>query len=287
MFWWNRPDGHLVKDVELNRRVMPYLMRSRNESVFYFEYDVALHRTDAFVREFNATHPATPIDPFHVAVYALRDVFHRYPTVNRFVAGGRLYQRDAIWMSYAVKRQLKEGAPISVVKRCFPPDEPFAAMVANMAAKTHEGRFGGPRGVDRELELLFKFPGWIRRLALLVVRTGDRLGLLPRTYIEQDPMFASAFLAHMASFGMPAGFHHLYEYGSVGVFGVLGRPTSDPGSPSSGPDRRRTMRVTWSFDERVEDGFTAWRALQHFKRVLEDPASVGLEVEGPADLAGL
>jgi hypothetical protein len=196
--------------------------------------------------------------------------------MNRFVAGGRLYQRDDIWMSYAVKRQLQEGAPIAVVKRRFPGDEPFDVMVANMQAKVHEGRFGGPKGVDKELQLLFKFPGWARRVAMWGVRSGDRLGLLPGSFIDGDPMFASAFLAHMASFGMPAGFHHLYEYGSVGVFGVLGRPTTDPGSPTSGPDRRRTMRVTWTFDERCEDGFTAWRALQHFKRVLEDPIAGGV-----------
>jgi len=36
------------------------------------------------------------------------------------------------------------------------------------------------------------------------------------------------------------------------------------------------MRVTYSFDERTEDGFTAWRSIQHFKRLVEDPAAAGL-----------
>ena len=34
MFWWNRPDGDLVKDLPFNRRVMPYIMKGRNESAF-------------------------------------------------------------------------------------------------------------------------------------------------------------------------------------------------------------------------------------------------------------
>ena len=67
MFWWNRSDGRLVRDLPLNRRVMPYIMRGRNESAFYFEYDVALAKADAFVRSFNSAHPATPIDTFHLA----------------------------------------------------------------------------------------------------------------------------------------------------------------------------------------------------------------------------
>jgi hypothetical protein len=286
MFWWNRPDGKIVKDLPFNRRVMPYIMKGRNESAFYFDYEVSLRKTDAFVRDFNASHPATPIDFFHVAVYALRETMYRHPTLNRFVAGGRLYQRPDVWFSYAVKRKLQKGAPFVVVKRRFPPDESFEAMVSAMQAQLHEDRFGGPKYVDRELGLLMKFPGFIRRIALKAVDVGDRLGLLPRAYIDEDPMFASAFFGNLASMGMPAGFHHLYEYGTCGVFSALGRPTAEPGSPSSGPARRRTMRVCWTFDERTEDGMAAWFALKLFRDVLEDPVGAGLSANGHGEGTG-
>ena len=75
--------------------------------------------------------------------------------------------------------------------------------------------------------------------------------------IEHDPMYASVFFANLASIGMDACYHHLYEYGSIGIFGVIGRPVTDPGSPTSGPDRRRTMTLRWTFDERCEDGLVA------------------------------
>jgi hypothetical protein len=287
MLWWRRPDGELVRDLPLNRQVMPYLMRGRNESAYYFEIELALRRTDAWVREFNAAHPGLQADAFHLALWAIRECMKKYPTMNRFVAGGRLYQRDTISFSYAVKQRLQEGAPIVVVKRTFPPDESFTDLVTAVQTQVHDDRFGGPTNgpsnIDKELALLMKFPGFARRIAMWGVRTGDRFGLLPASFIDHDPMFASAFVAHMASFGMPAGYHHLYEYGSAGIFVVLGRPTTDAGSPTSGPDRRRTMRVTYTFDERTEDGFTAWRSIQYFKRMVEDPAAAGLEAAGDAD----
>ena len=49
------------------------------------------------------------------------------------------------------------------------------------------------------------------------------------------------FFANLASIGMDACYHHLYEYGNIGIFAVIGRAVPDPGSPTSGPDRRRTM----------------------------------------------
>ena len=282
MLWWRRPDGELVRDLPLNRRVMPYLMRGRNESAYYMEIELALSRTDAWLRAFNAARPGLQADVFHLATWAIRECMKQYPTMNRFVAGGRLYQRDRISFSYAVKQRLREGAPMVVVKRTFPPDESFTDLVAGVQTQVHDDRFGGPTNIDKELALLMKFPGFARRLAMAAVRTGDRFGLLPASFIDHDPMYASAFIAHMASFGMPAGYHHLYEYGTAGIFVVLGRPPTDPDSPTSGPDRRRTMRVTYTFDERTEDGFTAWRSIQYFKRLVEDPAAAGLSADPEA-----
>jgi hypothetical protein len=283
MLWWRRPDGDLVRDLPPSRQVMPYLMRGRNESAYYFDIEVSLPKTDAWVRDFNAAHPGLQADVFHLALWGIRECMKKYPTMNRFVAGGRLYQRNHISFSYAVKQRLREGAPMVVVKRTFPPDESFADLVAGVQHQVHDDRFGGPTNIDKELALLMKFPGFARRIAMTGLRVGDRLGVLPRSFVDHDPMFASAFVAHMASFGMPAGYHHLYEYGTVGIFVVLGRPTTDPGSPTSGPERRRTMRITYTFDERTEDGFTAWRSIQYFKRIVEDPAAAGLLADDGPD----
>ena len=173
-----------------------------------------------------------------------------------------------------------------VVKRTFPPDESFPDLVDAVQTQVHDDRFGGPTNIDKELALLMKFPGFIRRIALKAVDVGDRLGLLPRAYIDEDPMFASAFFGNLASMGMPAGFHHLYEYGTCGVFSALGRPTAEPGSPASGPPRRRTMRVCWTFDERTEDGLAAWFALKLFRDVLEDPVGAGLSANGHGEGTG-
>jgi hypothetical protein len=82
----------------------------------------------------------------------------------------------------------------------------------------------------------------------------------------------------MASLGMPPVYHHLYEYGTCSIFSSIGRPVGEPGSPTSGPDRRRVMTVRWTYDERGDDGLNAWYALRRFKQVIEDPEAAGLAV---------
>ncbi len=258
---------------------MPYLMRGRGESAVYFEDDLSLRKTDAFIREWNQTNPGLRIDTFHVACWALRSALERNPTAHRFVVGGRLYQRKGIWFSYGIKTKLEAGSPLIVVKRRFDLDESFAAMVIGMRETETAYRHGKAARVDKELGLLLFFPGFIRRFLMGGVRWVDRLGMLPRSYIENDPMYASAFFANMASFGMPAVYHHLYEYGTVGIFCSLGRPVPEPGSPTSGPERRRTMTMRWTYDERADDGLVAWFSIRRVRQVVEDPAATGLVVE--------
>lgn len=275
--WWRRPDGDLVRDLPPTKRIMPYLMRGRNESAVYFEQQVAMRRADDYVRAFNEAHPATPITVQHLVMWSIVQVLDRYPTMNRFVAGGRLYQRRDIWFSYSAKRSLKGESPLVVVKRRFDPAEPFVDMVAAMQRQLNQDRFGaGLSASDREIGLIMMLPGLGRRLVMALGRAADALGLLPRSFIEHDPLYASVFFANLASLGMDACYHHLYEYGTIGIFGVIGRPTTDPGSPTSGPERRRTMTLRWTFDERCEDGLVAGYALKRCKQILEDPVAAGL-----------
>jgi hypothetical protein len=274
---WRRPDGDLVRDLEPTKGIMPYLMRGRNESAVYFEQQIAMRHADAYVRNFNVAHPDTPITIQHLVMWAIVQVLDKYPTMNRFVVGGRLYQRRGIWFTYSAKQSLKGKSPLIVLKRRFDPGEPFEDMVRAMQEQLREDKYGGRMSPsDAEAALILRFPGIVRRLILAVGRTGDAFGLLPVSMIEHDPMYASVFFANLASIGMDACYHHLYEYGSIGIFGVIGRPVTDPGSPTSGPDRRRTMTLRWTFDERCEDGLVAGYALKRAKQILEDPLAAGL-----------
>ncbi len=89
-----RPDGTRVDDATPDRRIIPYLMRGRNESAVYFEQHVDLERAEAFLRDFNAAHPGLRATLLHLIVWAAVQTLAARPHLNRFIAGGRIYQRD-------------------------------------------------------------------------------------------------------------------------------------------------------------------------------------------------
>lgn len=290
MLWWRRADGDLVKDGTDLRRVMPYVMRTRNESVVYFEQTIDVRNAERYVRAFNEAHPESRATLFHVVLWAARQGLAEFPGLNRFVSGGRLYQRKGIWISYSAKQRMKKGAPLIVLKRQFDADESFASMVGEMRTQLSSAKFGGGKStVDGELGIVLAFPGLVRRLIFAAYRLLEALGAFPRAFIENDPLYGSLFLTDLGSLGMDPAFHHLYEYGTISIFGALGRARTElVGDPNTGKfEKKRLAHIKWSFDERIEDGLYAGYGLRHMLKCVEDPVRHGIAVGDDATLARL
>ena len=93
-------------------------------------------------------------------MWTITQVLDQFPTMNRFVVGGRLYQRRGIWFTYSAKQSLKGKSPLIVLKRRFDPDEPFDDMVARCRTQLRDDRYGGTISPsDAEAALILKLPG--------------------------------------------------------------------------------------------------------------------------------
>ena len=291
MFWWRRADGDLVKDSTDLRRMMPYIMRTRSDSAVYFEQRIDVRAAERFVRAFNQAHPETRATLFHVILWAARDGVAEFPGLNRFVAGGRLYQRKGIWISYSAKQRMKKGAPLMVLKRRVRArrDVRGDGRVDGRAAAVGEVRRREVEHRRRDAASILALPGFLRRVVMLVYRMLEANGMFPKFFVDGDALYSSVFLTDLGSLGMDPAYHHLYEYGTIGIFGAVGRARTElVGDPNTGPHGAQAHRtVRWSFDERVEDGLYAGYGLKHVQRLIEDPVKGGIADGDDATLAVL
>ncbi len=266
---FRRPDGKRVRDVPPIRAIMAYLMRGRNESAVYHDTLYDIGRTRAWLKAYNRSHPDRAT-LFHLFAWACARALHERPELNRFVSGGRLYQRNEVAFSFAVKPEWHDHAALVTVKLVAPRDEPFPAFVRRMTLAIDEARTR-PRAIDREVALVMHLPGPLLRLGVALVRALDAWNLLPGFFMKNDPMYASLFLANLGSAGVSDAYHHLYEYGTVSIFGALSAPARVPVALDGAIVSRETIRVRWTFDERIHDAFYAARSLRVTQRILEDP----------------
>jgi len=266
-----RPDADPCPDVPHVRRIMPFIMRTRNESVVYFEQHIDVDEAERFLAESRAK-DGVRATLLTLVVFAFARVLHERPRLNRFVAGHRIWQRRGVWISFSAKKAKTDDAPIVVVKRRIEPGASFADVARALDGGISEGRSDRASTTDKELSLAFRLPTFVVGLVVRALFVLDRFGLLPRALIDADPLFASLFIANLGSIGLDAGYHHLYEYGNIPIFAVVGR-TEDvlvaDGAGGVRTARRATIRYT--FDERIEDGLYCVRALERVKQTLEDP----------------
>lgn len=267
-------DGRRVQ-VPPYRRMMAFLMRGRNESVVYFEQRLDLTRTLPWLAAYNAgvADPQAHATLFHVVLHALARMLHERPRLNRFTVGRRTYQRTRVLLSFAAKQQKSDDAPLRTIKREFPEDEGFAALVAGTGGEVRGARTTPRTAMDKELGILLKLPGFLLAFLLGVLDRAYAWGLAPRSLVETDPMYTSAFVANLGSIQLDAGFHHLYEHGNCPLFVTIGKPTEVPVVVDGQLRSRTELTIRYTFDERVEDGLYCARALQLIQQRIEDPAS--------------
>lgn len=270
---FNRPDGDLVRNESPVRSIMPYIMRGRNESIIYHEAWYDISRSRAYLRAFNhAREREQPATLFHLFIWACGQALAERPGLNRFVSGGRMYQRKGMFISFAAKKELSDEAPLVTIKlECFK-GEPFAACVKRIVEAINGGRSGPARNVDKELALAMKLPGPLLAFVMRALQWLDRVNLMPGWMIASDPLYTSIFLANLGSVGLDRTSHHLYEYGTAAMFGSLGTPRKQLLPDRTGnPVARDVLEVRWSLDERVNDGLYAARTLALLRKIFEDP----------------
>ncbi len=263
-------EGTPVPDVPAYRRVAAMLFGRRNDSLAYLEESVDVTDTLPWIDRWNAA-GRPHLTLFLVVLHAMAKTLHKFPQLNRFVTAGALYQREGVWLSFTAKRSMEPAAPLVVIKRRFDPDESLEAFARAMDDRIRTARRDGDRHGDREMELLLKIPHPILRRVLALAPALDAWGLLPSSMRLHDPFFASVFLTNMGSLGADAIYHHLYEYGNIPLFCSLGRARDEVVARDGQPAVRAVARLRITFDERIEDGFNAVRALRHLREAIERP----------------
>jgi hypothetical protein len=261
-----RPDAKPIENLPTMRRFLPFVSPRRNDSLFYMFQDIEVEAALEYLEKKNRGRPPERrISLFHLFLRSSSQALVLRPGVNRFVKGGRLWQREGAWISFSALREIKDGSVMITIKRRFHPEsESLEEMVDGVYERLNPQRAGGRTRADKEMLWLLRLPGLLVLLLMKLLSLADYFGLMPRSMIEPDPLFCSVFLANLGSIHYPAGFHHLWEYGTCSLFGVMGRV--EPGEGG-----RRKMQIAWTYDERINDGLYSYYTLDGIRERLENP----------------
>jgi hypothetical protein len=262
-----RSDGTLITDIGPLRRMLPSLMPRRNDSCVLYEQQLDLTKTLPWLEA-----RESPLTLYDLMIAGLVRVWSERPQLNRFIAGGKLYQRNEIRFSISVKKSLDENAPLTSINAVFDPADSIDDTRDRVEALIARGRELRDTGSEKEMRAVTKLPIFLIRWLIRLQRILDWYGVLPRFMTRDDPLYSSAYVVNLGSVGLDAAYHHLYEYGNIPFFVVIGRVKKGPVvTPTGELAVHDVVTIRYTFDERITDGYYTSTALERFRTYIENP----------------
>ena len=122
-------------------------------------------------------------------------------------------------------------------------------------------------------------PNFLLKWAVSLIMFLDKHGLLPKFIIKASPFHTSAFLTNVASLGIDAIYHHLYNFGTTGLFLAMGKKKKDFIYDDESIKEEKCISLAFVCDERICDGYYFANSVKMFNRYLKKPELLEESIE--------
>ncbi|MGI6607581.1 MAG: 2-oxo acid dehydrogenase subunit E2 [Erysipelotrichaceae bacterium] len=283
----DRRDGYLVEEHDPMHMIMPYIMggRADNEAVLCDNFDMT--KVIEYMKKKNETaqHKYTY---FHVVLAAIAKTIYLRPLMNRYTIGHRFYDRKDISFSFTAKNKFQDDADESlVIIRVDDNDENISEQIHNKICKevykikTEELQ----DDTTNVMSWLVKIPRPLLKIVTRLLFTLDYYDKLPKALVDVDPYRTSVFIANLGSINLDAEYHHLINWSTNSVFIVLNKVKKMPFFNDDGTYQMKdAVKISFTIDERIADGFYFVKSFAIFKHLLENPELLDAPISTPIDL---
>jgi hypothetical protein len=276
----DRYDGRLLRKIDPFFKVMPYLMRTRGDSQVFFDDRIELEKVEEFLKQKRRSGNRN-VKFLHIIIAAMVRTISQKPRLNRFIAGQKIYARNEILVSLAIKKQLNENSEETTIKLKFEPEDTLGNVVAKVNAVVSENKNDENKNdTDKTAKIFSLCPGFVIKFLVWLLTKLDYFGLMPRILNKVSPFHTSVFITDLGSLGIQPVYHHIYEFGTTSVFVAFGAKQKEKVLDDKNTViEKKYVNLKVVADERIVDGHYYASAFRLFKKLIENPERLELVPE--------
>ena len=186
----------------------------------------------------------------------------------------RIYTRPKIWVSFVVHPTLRDGSTGTTIKLCFEGTESIFEISdkINEAIRKETTQKTESNATDKLAKLVMSIPNPLIGFIVNTLMFMDRHNMLPKAVLEASPFHTTLFLTNLKSLGINHVFHHVYEFGTTGLFLAMGKEKTIPMIKGGEVVPQKNMGFSLVCDERFCDGLYFAFSLKLLKKFLSNPA---------------
>ena len=272
--WGDRNDGRKIRTLAPMAQITAYFQVERNTCSNLFEESFEITHIDRYIRQ-KRREGLTDFGITHVLLAAYVRGIAKYPQLNRFISGQKVYSRgDDIQYCMVIKKEMTVDSPDTGIKVHLNPADTAEDVYHKLNAVVESVK--ATQELDSSLDGLIQYlnliPSIVLKFVVWLLKLLDYFGLLPKFLVELSPFHGSLFFTSMGSLGIPPIYHHLYDFGNLPCFGAFGckrraLELQEDGSVVA----KKYIDVKFVLDERICDGYYYATFFKYFRRLLAHP----------------
>lgn len=265
-----RSDGSLLKSLRPFVKVIPYVMEKRSDAQNFSKQILCADSIDRYIDEKKGQ--GFRLNYMHLFIACYVRLIAERPELNRFIMNSQIYQRNDIYISMAIKRSLRDEGEETTVKFKFTGNENIYEITEIINNKIDEAMSNKiSTDTDKLAEKVMSMPGIIKKLLVKTLKFMDKYNMLPKSIIDASPFHTSLFFTYLKSIDTNYIYHHLYDFGTTGIFVALGRTVKMPMVEGDKVVVKKCCQIGYTLDERICDGLYFARSFKLLEKYLADP----------------
>ncbi len=265
-----RSDGMLITTLKPFIQIIPYIMEKRSDAQNFSKQIFCADSIDRYIDE--KKDQGFRLNYMHLFIACYVRLIAERPELNRFIMNSRIYERNGIFVSMAVKRSLRDEGEETTVKFEFTGNENIYEITDIVNKKIDEAlSYKTTNDTDKLAEWVMSMPGFIKKLLVKILKALDKYNMLPKRVIDASPFHTSLLFTYLKSIDTNYIYHHLYDFGTTGIFVALGRTAKLPVVEGDRVVVKKCCQIGYTMDERICDGLYFARSFKLLEKYLSDP----------------
>ena len=280
--WGDRSDGRKIRTLAPMAQITAYFQVERNTCSNLFEEAFEISHIERYIRQ-KRREGLTDFGLTHVLLAAYLRGLCKYPQLNRFISGQKVYSRgEDIQYCMVIKKEMTIDSPDTSIKVHLSRKDTAEDVYKKLSAAVAEVK--RTQELDSSLDNLIGYlnliPSVVLKFTVWLLKLLDYFGLLPKFLLELSPFHGSLFFTSMGSLGIPPIYHHLYDFGNIPVFGAFGCKRRALEVQEDGSIvQRKYLDVKFVLDERIVDGYYYAAFFKHYRSIMRHPEILDLPPE--------
>ena len=262
-----RADGYRVRGNDAMYELVPYIMPYRYDASNTVTVDIDLAPIQDYIRKCRKK----GIQMSHMSIIiagALRLVSQN-PYLNRFVMNRKIYSRNHFCVSFVTLQPGKTSD--TVTKLYFNLDDDIFTVNQKVQEAIEKTQIPtSQNALDKLMSRLLAIPFLVGG-AVGILKFIDKYFTLPFSIINASPFHTSLFVTNLASIRTNTIHHHLYEFGTTGIFISMGQPMKKTYLNGENVEERKIMELGLVTDERIANGHYYGRCFRELNRLYKNP----------------